>query len=347
MRKINNNIFELIAASEISHSPLLDDHFINQWGQNNNNIIAHYNSYIQNVLTPNQFGPIEKHPYIFLHENCFNISKRFLLLGTFPPSSYFNNLGLIGLPNLNIQPNNPLPFFYGNENNLWKFLFNFLPNDITVNNIIDNLDQNSISISDVFLYVQREIMKSADDSKLNNLVLNSKISSVFSDDSRIETILFTSGSLSDIFKNEVSALVGFRWILETHLLNYNTLEFSGDVAGNGIYLQFNSNNIDIVIGQQNNGIVWWLKSGNKKIKVINLPSPSGNAQRQMPKSPHFKKWLIFKAMQANIPIPTQVQLQSPIKNYIHLYPDVFIDPPTVQYRSEVYSMALNNTINLI
>ena len=181
----------------------------------------------------------------------------------------------------------------------------------------------------------------------NNIILNTKVKNIFNEDSFIETILFTSGALVDVFKNDVSTLVGFRWILETYLINFNSLEFSGDITGNGMYYEFLPINLDNVVNQQNGGIVWWLKFRNKKIKIINLPSPSGNAQRQMPKSIYFKKWVTYKAMQAGMPPPNQQQLETPINNYTLLYPNVFIGPITNQYRSEVYSMALNDTLQLI
>lgn len=347
MKKQNIDIYDFLQNNHINNIPILNDDDIILWGQNNGNVIEHYNSYLQNIIVPNSHGPIEKHPYINLYNNCFNLNNRFLLLGTFPPSTYFNNLDLIGLPNHNIQINNPLPFFYGNENNLWKFLFNMLPVNITIYNIINNLNHNRIAITDVFLYVQREKMINSADNMYNNIILNTKVKNIFNEDSFIETILFTSGALVDVFKNDVSALVGFRWILETYLMNFNLLQFSGDITGNGMYYEFLPINLNNVVSQQNGGIVWWLKFRDKKIKIINLPSPSGNAQRQMPKSIYFKKWVIFKAIQAGIPLPNQQQLETPINNYTLLYPNLFIGPITNQYRSEVYSMALNDTLQLI
>ena len=347
MRKINHGIYNFIIANAVTNTPPLLDNPIRIWGQNNENVINHYNSYLANVVALNSPGPIEKHPYIDLYKEVFNLQNNFLILGTFPPSTYFNNLDLIGLPNPNIQINNPLPFFYGNENNLWKFLFNMLPVNITVDNIINNLNHNRIAITDVFLYVQREKIINPADNMYNNIILNSKVNNIFNEDSFIETILFTSGALVDVFKNDVSTLVGFRWILETYLENFNSLEFSGDINGNGMYYEFLPINLNNVVNQQNGGIVWWLKFRNKKIRIINLPSPSGNAQRQMPKSTYFKKWVTYKALKADIPPPNQQQLETPIYNYTLLYPNVFIGPITNQYRSEVYSMVLNNSIHLI
>ena len=112
MRRISIDLYEeLIQNGVLSTPALLNDEAIREWGTNNNNVIRHYESYLDVYQQPDSIGPIEKHPYIEFYENDFDLSRRFLLLGTFPPSSYFNNLGLEGLPNVNIQPNNPLNYY--------------------------------------------------------------------------------------------------------------------------------------------------------------------------------------------------------------------------------------------
>ena len=94
MKKTNENIYNFLLDNGVLDLPLLNDNAIIQWGHTNENVINHYNSYLQNILISNNCGPIERHPYIDFFENCYNSSYQFLLLGTFPPSTYFNNLDL-------------------------------------------------------------------------------------------------------------------------------------------------------------------------------------------------------------------------------------------------------------
>ena len=347
MRKIIHIIYNFLNANIVINVPLLNDNSVRMWGQNQNNVIEHYNSYLANVVVPNSPGPIEKHPYIDLYKDFFNLNSKFLILGTFPPSSYFNNLGLIGLPNPNIQPNNPVHFFYGNQNNLWKFLFNLNPDDITVNSIKENLTLNNISITDVFSFIQRKKMISSNDSDLKNIVVNCSILDIFNNDSSIDTVLLTSGKLSTFFNNQTNTLSGIKWILEDCGSKIDNFKFSGDISGNGIYYSINEINLVNVINQQNGGIVWWIKKGDKKIKFVNLPSPSNIGAARIPGTAYFKRWVLYKAQINAIPLPNQQQLQNLVLNYFPLYPNVFVGPPTIQFRKEVYSMVLNNTINLI
>ena len=347
MKKMNFNIYDSLQNNHINNIPILNDDHIIMWGQNNENIIEHCNSYLQTILMPNSHGPIEKHPYIDFYENYFNLNNRFLLLGTFPPSSYFNNqIGLMGLPNPNLQNNIPLNFYYGNENNLWKFLFNLQQEEITVNSIIHQLNLYNISITDVFYYVQRAKMISPNDQDLKNLVLNKKIINIFNENSQISTILFTSGSLEKIFKESTSTLVGFRWLLSEYLENFDALEFSGDITGEGVFYPFNIMNINDVVLQQNGGIVWWIRLGTKKIKMINLPSPSAAAQIRMPNSNFFKKWVYYKANENDIPLPNNEQQQNLIE-FTQLFPNIYSNSPTIKYREDIYFMALNNILDLI
>ena len=346
MRKINHGIYNFIANSVINTPPLLDN-TIRIWGQNNANVINHYNSYLANVVAPNSPGPIEKHPYIDLYKEVFNLQNKFLILGTFPPSSYFNNLGLIGLPNPNIQPNNPVHFFYGNQNNLWKFLFNLNPDDITINNIKENLTKNNISITDVFSFVQRKKMISSNDTDLKNIVLNCSILDIFNKSSSIKTVLLTSGNLSTFFKTQTSTLTGFKWILEDCETNIEDFKFSGDISGNGLYYPVNEINLINVLNQQNGGIVWWVKKGDKKIKFVNLPSPSNIGAARIPGSIFFKRWVLYKAGINAIPLPNKLQMKNLKLNYFPLYPNVFVGPPTIQFRKEIYTMVLNETIQLV
>ena len=325
-------------------TPKLNDDIIRNWGVNINNFYEHYESYLLNIQNPNSPGPIEKHPYIDFYNADCDFQRRTLLLGTFPPSSYLNNLNLNNLPNPNIQNNNPIHFFYGNMNSLWGYLFPNLMN-ITIPNLQEQLRNHGISISDVFDFVQRKKMISPSDSDYRNIVLNSNLSHVFNSDSTISTLLFTSGKLKSFLSNTVSTLTGFRWILEDCCGGIDEFKISGDITGDGEYFPINNIGIQMAVQQQNGGIIWWLKSKNKTIRIVNLPSPAGNAAIQMIGSSFFLKWLNFKAIQLGLP---QVQAGKNVKQYLALNPGLIVNPnPTVQYRQEVYEMVLNNTIHII
>ena len=91
MKRINHRLYDLLIQSRLKSTPNLNDNDIRIWGQQINNVLLHYNSYLANCRSPNSFGPIEKHPYVDTYAKDFDLSRKFLLLGTFPPSSYFNN----------------------------------------------------------------------------------------------------------------------------------------------------------------------------------------------------------------------------------------------------------------
>ena len=150
MKKLNIEIFEFLNVNNVINGFELNENSIRNWGEDYQNILNHYNLYLQNVIDGNSPGPFEKHPYIELYnDECFNLSNRFLILGTFPPSTYFNNLALEGLPNPNINNNIPFNFFYGNLNELWRLLFDLEPVGITPEILLKNLSNHSISITDV------------------------------------------------------------------------------------------------------------------------------------------------------------------------------------------------------
>ena len=344
MRKQDNNIFNFLSLNQVLNTPNLTDLAIRNWGNDFNNVCEHSDSYLLNVQVPNSAGPIEKHPYLELYQADCNFQRETLLLGTFPPSSYFNNLPLINLPNPNVQNNNPTNYFYGNMNDLWFYLFGLDEALITIPTIQALLNANSLSISDVFAYVQRRKMISAFDSEYRNIVLNCSIGNVFNSESTIETILFTSGSLSTFMSNTISTLTGFRWILEDCINGLENYKISGDKLGNGPYYNINASGIRNAINQQNGGIIWWLKTESKKIRIINLPSPAPMAAQRMIGSRYFKKWVNYKAI-ANGIVPLSIGAN--VNNYLIQNQPLFTYPFTKQYRREVYQMVLNNTIHLI
>ena len=344
MRKQDRNIYNYLVVNGILNTPPLNDQFIRTWGLNLINVYQHYDSYLLNIQAPNSPGPTEKHPYIELYQADFDLQREMLLLGTFPPSSYFNNLPLVNLPNPNLQNNNPTNYFYGNMNDLWYYLFGLNGAGLTIPNFQASLNANRISISDVFSYVQRKKMISAFDNEYRNIVLNCKLKEVFNSESKVNTILFTSGNLNSFLSNTTSTLTGFRWILEDCCNGLTKFQISGDISGNGQYFPINTLGIQNALIQQNNGIVWWLKSGAKKIRIINLPSPAPMAAQQMINSSFFKKWLNYKAAINNI---VTLGVGAEVKQYLNAFPVIFNEPYTKQYRREIYQMVLNNNIHLI
>jgi hypothetical protein len=210
-------------------------------------------------------------------------------------------------------------------NSFWNYLFSTNQANITIPYLQQQLRNYDISISDVFAFVQRKVMINPNDKNYFNIVPNCMISRVFDESSSIDTILFTSGSLNSFLSNSVSTLTGFRWILEDCCGGLDAFTISGDISGKGPYYPINNASLQMAVQQQEGGIVWWLKSENKTIRIINLPSPAGQAAIPMVRSPFYHRWLNYKANR-NEPI---------------------LNPPTVQYRQEVYQMVLNNTIHLI
>ena len=345
MRKIDQVPYNFLTANGIANTQALVDLAIRNWGDNMNNVYEHLDSYLGLIQQPNSPGPLEKHPYLDLYSADCDFQRHTLLLGTFPPSSYLNNWPLNNLPNPNVQNNSPRHFFYGNMDSLWRYLFPENIGDMTIPLLQQLLLAHSISISDVFSFVQREIMISSADTEYRNILVNCNLCRVFNEDSSINTILFTSGKLESFLSNAVSALTGFRWILEDCCSGLNGFEISGEISGNGPYYPINRAGQQLAVLQQNGGIIWWLKSEDKKIRIINLPSPAGPAAITMLNSSFFRKWIYYKANLLGIP---QLQVDENVGQYLALNPHLIANPsPTVQYRQEVYQMVLNNTIHLI
>lgn len=165
LRKLDNNMDEV--------------EYLNNIQQSNLNFL--------NNLTNNQFAlpqetPIEIHPY--LNEFQLQDYDKYII-GTFPPISYVRDL-------LNIQngvgniPSKPMiPFFHGNDGNMWKVFFN--PQEIeqiglgfnhqNINRLIqkelirEKLHQMTINYSDVIYSTKRRVY-STNDKELHNIVPN-------------------------------------------------------------------------------------------------------------------------------------------------------------------------------
>jgi hypothetical protein len=344
MRKPYGNIYDFLLLNDVLNTPQLNNLCINNWGLDLNNIYEHCDSYLLNIQIANSSGPIEKHPYLDLYQNDCNFQREMLLLGTFPPSSYLNNLPLNNLFNPNIQPNNPTHYYYGNINDLWDYLFALNGQDLTIPNIQAHLSSNKLSISDVFAYVQRKNMISAFDSEYRNILPNRNIVKIFDTDSKIHTVLLTSGNLTSFRNDTTSTLTGFMWILEDCGGGLKNFKISGDKLGNGPFYPINTEGVQSAINQQDVGVIWWIKTETKKIRIINLPSPAPSAARQMKNTDFFKKWVNYKAVSNEIPL---LAPGANMNNYLNLHNGIFNAPYTKQYRREVYQMVLNNTIHLI
>lgn len=346
MRRANQNIYNLLNSHNVLNTPILEENAIRNWGADRNNVQEHYESYLNHFIQEGAVGPIEKHPYIEKYSEDFDLSRQFLLLGTMPPSSYFNHLGLQGIPNNNISGNTPINYYYGNMQSLWRYLG--FGNNLTIDVIRDNLKSKSIAISDVLSYLQRKKMKSANDSDIYNIVLNKEALRLFSGDSKIETILTTSGSLKDMIgnANSLSVVRAVKWIL----MDYDDLDLfsvSGESGGDGEYFPINNLGINQAVLQQNRGIEWWLRKGNKKIQFVNLPSPSGIAGTKMiRRGGFFEKWVRYKAHVGGIAQPNEAQLNN-LNSFMENHPGIFGETPTKEYRRDVYAKALDGTLHEI
>ncbi|MCF8214776.1 MAG: hypothetical protein K9I92_06435 [Chitinophagaceae bacterium] len=353
MKRLIPQLFNQLLQAGIANSPaLLNKNSVLQWSNNgtiNQNVVEHLNSYLVNANfhQQNQQGPYEIHPYLAREEEHFDLNKRCLLLGTFPPNSYIRNIpGIVNPilnPNLANLPN--VDFFYGNMASLWDCFG--IGNNPGLDEILSFLYHNSISVSDVILGAQRKNFGNGADEEYRNIVLNDKLINVFNSNSKIENILFTSGKLSNLqlmlngnLNAGVSALKGFIQILIDHHINF---EISGDITGNGIYYEFNDFGILASIAQQNNHLIWWIKTTKKKVRIINLPAPSGNANQQIPSAPLFFRWVTWVAIQHNIAPP--VLGQNLMHDYLPQH-NIFIQPYTTQYKRDIYSLALNDLITL-
>lgn len=342
---MSQQLYNFLIDNGIANTPVCTDQAFRNWGEDINNVYEHLDSYLGLIQEPNSPGPIEKHPYIDLYADDCDFQRQTLVLGTFPPSSYLNNLLLNNLPNQNVQNNEPTHFFYGNMNSFWNYLFPGNQENIAIPFLQQQLALHDISISDVFSFVQRKNMRSAADSDLKNIVVNCNLSRLFDSSSSIETVLFTSGSLKSFLSNSVSTLTGFRWVLEDCCGGLDAFTISGDISGNGPYYLINNVGLQMAVQQQEGGIVWWLKSENKTIRIINLPSPAGNAALAIVGSYFLFRWINFKANQLGFPA---LQRGENVRQYLELNPGLIGNLPlTVQYRQEVYQMVLNNTIHLI
>lgn len=362
MIRINNPLWGNLQGLQ-SSPPANNDPAILLWsngGQINANVIKHLTSYL--TMVPGvDWGPYEIHPYIHRYPTEFNIKRKILLLGTFPPNSYMNNIAALqpfagNHPHINNIP--LVDFYYGNTASLWQF-FGLGPL-VTVPAILNFLNNQSISISDVALGIQRNLFISPADSALYNILPNFNLCDFLNNSFSLETVLLTSGSLRNlninpaghVGMNSPSTTKIFIEIIK-HVCR-NDIEISGQPDGNGPFHPLTNQGINAAQLQQysrilpgNNQldqfrhIVWYIKINSKTTRIINLPTPSGALG--MIGSDFFYKWLRYKANINGLPLPPN----NGRRDFMLQYPNIFIGPPTNQYRSEIYQMSIFNLPLLI
>lgn len=349
MIRINQPLFGTLA--NYANSPaLLTDESILGWsdnGQYNVDVVDHLSSYLQSP--PAVHGPYEIHPYLQREAAQFHIGRGFLLLGTFPPNSYLRNIpALAAAANAHPQVGvGVIDYYYGNTGSLWNFFG--VPGQITAAAIRTFLVQNNIAISDVCLGLQRNVFSSYADTQLFNILPNTLLCGILEPASNIHTVLFTSGSLANIPTDALGAIAINAGGVSTlnvflHILKNNChceMQVSGQSDGNGIYYQLNTNGRNAAVLHQNGHIIWYLRIGQRTLRIINLPTPA--TALGMIGSPFFYRWVVYKAQQNGLPVPPQAHLT----NYMAQHPGVFIGPPTNQYRTEIYDMAIHNLPLLI
>jgi hypothetical protein len=355
MKRLNPYIFnQVVNSGVVNCPPQLNRNSVVNWSNNgtiNPNVVEHLNSYLTNPLFFQQIqtGPYEIHPYLERENEHYDLNKRYLMLGTFPPNSYMRNIPNVNIPaeNTNVGNIPNVDFYYGNLASLWDCFG--VGGNPELNEVKKFLANNNVAVSDVILGAQRKIFNNAADSVYQNIVLNDNLVNVFKSNSNIENILFTSGKLSHLkieqdgnlnLNNRLSALTGFVQILIDSQIDF---EISGDVTGDGEFYPFTNIGIEAALAQQNNHIIWWVKTKNKKLRIINLPAPSMNANQQIPRSPLFSRWVIWKAINNNIIPP--IFGQNLMRDYLPQH-NIFIHPFTTQYKRDIYFLALNDLMTL-
>jgi hypothetical protein len=340
MEKIEDNLQKELVNNDIISTPYFSEEAIREWGKIEQNVINHYNSYVKTIGQVNAIGPIEKHPYLEKYKEDFDLSRKFLVLGTFPGNSYFHAMGLTPFVNQNIinYGANEIDFYCGSRRTVWRYILGVENNDFNTNTIQQRLEKNNISVSDVFNFIQRDTMNDSSSSRHKNIVLNSRIKEVFTADSKVDTLLTTSGSLSDIGNNAlVNTVKGLQWIFQN-----DEYEISGDYKGNGDFYPFINDGVEQALIQQQGKPIWWLKNEEKKIKIINLPGFHAQGDGR---TSFYRKWIQYKAQLAFLP-----NENDNLHTIMNQYPDIFgIDKEgrVKLYWTDVCKKALDGTLHEI
>jgi len=308
------------------NSETINEDIENYWNQYR--II--FNNQIQNGnLNGN---PIEKHPYI----NTFFNKKEydFLVIGTMPPFSYVTEsatlpifpsilcqtqIGVNRIENIYGKNYNQIRpevlYYYGNVGSFWDYVPNFAP-ILNLNSCIEWQDNFQTNISDIISFCQREDLTNPSDSNLFNIIPNVEIINHILNSNKNETILFTSGypTLDYLNNNKTST---FSIFFKT--LNLLGINYLFETFGNNINI---GNNIDVVLNKGLFNLSLELNGRTKWIKIICLPSPSGNAARVMHHHPFWDNW----ALQFHGHLP---------------------EKPTTVFRRNIYEFSFNRNFNAI
>ena len=149
-----------------------------------------------------------------------------------------------------------IDFFYGNESSLWKILSDTYSITLdTPEQILEFLNTHKIGVSDMILECDRADEKVTQDSQLSNLKLNTQLKKQILE-SNISTIFFTSS----FNKNNAAKLFFDTFNLNTKIPKdwRDTYEFN-------------------------------IQLDQKTIKCIILLSPSGAANRSIPRTEIYKR----------------------------------------------------------
>lgn len=174
----------------------------------NNDHIANY------ILEHNGQLPqqplFEKHPYSY---NEFNLGYDKMIIGTFPPISYIYDNSLLVNNKFGQNKRPKIPFFHGNKPNgsMWKFLLFGncfdeileLNRDLRRKELIDELTFRFIRYEDIIKYTRRELKNNnytAEDTKLYNIIPNTRIINDIIKKKELNIILFNTSST---FSNKI------------------------------------------------------------------------------------------------------------------------------------------------
>ena len=346
MFRINQSLASML--SSIEHAPTaLSNQSILDWsegGQINQNVIDHLSSYFRKETA--ESGPYEIHPFIYREAAQFDLSRRYLLLGTFPPATYIRNipqLSGVAAADPDVRPAPSVDFYFGETTSLWH-MFGLPSVQLTRAMIDDFLKDRSIAVTDVILGAQRMMFHDIRDMSLFNILPNHQLCKLFSDNSAIETILFTSGNLAGVpltTSGHISLNMPntVRVFLKTliEICTHEQLYVSGKPDGSGTFYRFGPKGLAHAVSDQDNHLIWYLRFGDKVLRMVSLPSPATPAT--LPETPFFRRWLQYKAKKAGIQSPAK---KDDLLEYMTAYPDVFVHPYMTQYRSEIYQMAIDH-----
>jgi hypothetical protein len=212
-----------------------------------------------------------------------------------------------------IRPN--ILYYYGNVGSFWDYVPNFNP-PFNLNSCIEWQEDFQTNISDIIMFCQREKLPNPSDSNLYNIIPNVEIINHILNSNINETILFTSGypTLDYLNDNKTST---FSIFFKT--LNLLGINYLFETFGNNINI---GDNIEIVLNKGLFNLILELNGKTKCIKIICLPSPSGQAARVMHHHPFWNNW----ALQFNNNFP---------------------EKPTTVFRRNIYEFSFNRNYNAL